>query len=59
MIIFIIYVKILIVSKQKWHFIFALYRVYKHTVLNRKFQYKRQLAQPRCHSFVNQQRMRL
>ena len=28
------------------------------TSLNRKFRYKRQLARPRCHSFVNQQRTR-
>ena len=30
----------------------------KYTALNRKFRYKRQLARPRCHSFVNQQRTR-
>ena len=28
------------------------------TLLNGKFRYKRQLARPRCHSFVNQQRTR-
>ena len=32
--------------------------VIKYFILNRKFQYKRQLARPRCHSFVNQQRTR-
>ena len=45
---------ILLLQKHKYSVIYR----FKLGDLKRKFRYKRQLARPRCHSVVNQQRTR-